>query len=66
LNRENAERLKRELAQTYKNAHITLYDNGQEIFYRVRVGKVNTLEQASEYEAYLIQQGFPDAFVVAE
>lgn len=66
LNRENAERLKRELAQTYKNAHITLYDTGEEIFYRVRVGKVHTLEQASEYEAYLIQNGFPDAFVVAE
>jgi hypothetical protein len=27
---------------------------------------VHTLQQASEYEAYLIQQGFPDAFVVAE
>jgi rare lipoprotein A len=66
LNRENAERLKRELAQTYKNAHITVYDNGREIFYRVRVGKVHTLEQARDYEAYLIQQGFPDAFVVAE
>ncbi len=66
LNRENADRLKQELDQTYKNAHITVYDNGEKIFYRVRVGKVSTLEQASEYEAYLIQQGFPDAFVVAE
>jgi rare lipoprotein A len=66
LNRENAERLKRELAQTFKNAHITEYDNGEQIFYRVRVGKVSTLKQAGEYEAYLIQNGFPDAFVVAE
>ena len=66
LNRENAERLKRELAQSYKNAHITEYDNGEQIFYRVRVGKVTTLEQAGKYEEYLIQNGFPDAFVVAE
>ena len=66
LNRENAERLKRELAQSYKNAHITEYDNGEQIFYRVRVGRVTTLEQATKYEEYLIQNGFPDAFVVAE
>ena len=66
LNRENAERLKRELSQSYKNAHITEYDNGEQIFYRVRVGRVTTLEQASKYEEYLIQNGFPDAFVVAE
>jgi rare lipoprotein A len=66
LNRENAERLKRELAQSFKNAHITEYDNGEQVFYRVRVGKVTTLEQAGKYEEYLIQNGFPDAFVVAE
>ncbi len=66
LNRENAERLKRELGRSYKNAHITEYDNGEQIFYRVRVGKVTTLEQAGKYEEYLIQNGFPDAFVVAE
>jgi rare lipoprotein A len=66
LNRENAERLKRKLDRTYKNAHIAEYDNGVNIFYRVRVGKVSTLEQAEEYEAYLIQNGFADAFVVAE
>lgn len=66
LNPENAERLKRKLDRTYKNAHIAEYDNGVNIFYRVRVGKVSTLQQAEEYEAYLIQNGFPDAFVVAE
>ncbi len=66
LNRDNAERLKRELAQTFKNAHITVYDNGEQIYYRVRVGKVSNLKQADQYEAYLIQNGFPDAFVVAE
>ncbi len=66
LNRANAEKLRRKLDRTYKNAHISEYDNGVNIFYRVRVGKVSTLEQAAEYEAYLIQNGFPDAFVVAD
>jgi len=66
LNRENAEKLKRKLDRTYKNAHIVEYDNGVNIYYRVRVGKVSTLQQAEEYEAYLIQNGFPDAIVVAE
>ena len=66
LDRANAEKLRRKLDQTYKNAHISEYDNGVNTFYRVRVGKVSTLEQAAEYEAYLIQNGFPDAFVVAD
>ena len=66
LNRANAEKLRRKLDRTYKNAHISEYDNGVDIFYRVRVGKVSSLEQATEYEAYLIQNGFPDAFVVAD
>jgi rare lipoprotein A len=66
VDRENAERLKRKLDRTYQNAHITVYNNGVDIFYRVRVGKASTLEQAMEYEAYLIRNGFPDAFVVAE
>jgi len=66
VNRKNAERLKQELSQQYTNAHITTYDNGKDIFYRVRVGKTTTLEQAIEYEAKLIQNGFPDVFVVAE
>ncbi|UCF90699.1 MAG: septal ring lytic transglycosylase RlpA family protein [Desulfobacterales bacterium] len=66
LNRENAERLKHELTERYPNAHITPYDNGQNTFYRVRVGKCATLEQAVKYEAFLIQNGFQDAFAVAE
>jgi rare lipoprotein A len=65
-NRENAERLKRKLDQQYKNAHITLYDRGDMIFYRVRVGAFNTLEDAVMNEAILIQGGYPDAFMVAE
>ncbi len=62
----NAERLKEKLDKTYKNAHISVYQSGDETFYRVRVGKSSTLEQAMEYEAYLIQNGYPEAMVIAE
>jgi rare lipoprotein A len=66
LNRENAERQKRELEQRYKNAHITVYDRGDQVFYRVRVGRFTTLEEAVRQEEILIQDGFPDAILVAE
>ena len=65
-NRENAERLKRKLDEQYKNAHITRYDRGDKIFYRVRVGAFKTLEDAVLNEAILIQDGYADAFMVAE
>jgi rare lipoprotein A len=66
LNRENAERQKHQLEQRYKNAHITVYDRGDQIFYRVRVGRFTTLEEAVEHEEILIQDGFPDPILVAE
>ena len=66
LNRENAERQKRELAKKYKNAHIAVYDRGDKIFYRVRVGRFTTLEEAVRQEEILIQDGFPDAILVAD
>ncbi len=64
--KQNAHRLKDKLDQTYKNAHVSEYDNGQEILYRVRVGKATSLEQAVEYEEILIKHGFKDVFIVAE
>jgi rare lipoprotein A len=66
LNRENAERQKRELAKRYKNAHIAVYDRGDQIFYRVRVGRFTTLDEAMRQEEILIQDGYPDAMLVAE
>ena len=66
LNHENAKRLRNELDEQYRNAHITEYDNGTNIFYRVRVGKVTNLEDAAKFEEHLIQNGFPGAFLVAE
>jgi len=64
--RQNAERFREKLAQQYKNAHITTYDGGDAIYYRVRLGKCSSLEQAAEYEKYLNDKGFNDAFIVAE
>lgn len=66
VNRENAERQKRDLAKKYKNAHITVFDRGDQVFYRVRVGKFTTLEDAERHEQVLMQDGYPDAILIAE
>ncbi len=66
VNRENAEKQKRDLEKRYKNAHITVFDRGDQIFYRVRVGKFTTLEDAVRHEEILIQDGYPDAILIAE
>lgn len=65
-NRENAERLTAKLNEKYKNAHIKVYDRGDQIFYRVRVGKFTTLKQAEAQESFLIGDGYTDLFIVAE
>ena len=64
--RYNAEQFVRKLDATYVNAHMVAYNEGGEPYYRVRVGKCSTLTQAAEYENYLVRNGFPDAFTVAE
>ncbi len=64
--RENAEKLRKELDKLYKNAHISTFDNGQNTFYRVRVGKYNSLEQIIKDEQILIDGGFEAVIVVAE
>ena len=66
VNRQNAERLTAKLNEKYKNAHITVYDRGDQIFYRVRVGKFSTLQQAEAQESFLIRDGYIDLFIVAE
>ncbi len=65
LERQNAERLKAKLAETHTNAHIATYQSGEKTYYRVRVGKFNTLKKAMEYEKNLIADGY-DPVVVAE
>lgn len=64
--RRNAERLKQQLDSAYQNAHIATYNNGSDIFYRVRVGSCTSLEQAEKYESMLVRNGYHGAFIVAE
>jgi rare lipoprotein A len=66
VNRGNAERLKRTLARKYRNAHITVFDRGDQVFYRVRVGKFTNLEEAVRHELILIEDGYTDAILIAE
>jgi peptidoglycan lytic transglycosylase len=64
--RDNAERLRAKLDQSFSNAHVTPYDRGDAVFYRVRVGRCNDLATAENYERHLADSGYPDAFIVAE
>jgi rare lipoprotein A len=64
--RNNAERLKAKLDKSYQNAHIQPYDTGREIFYRVRVTKCSSLEQAIQNEKMMSSGGYDGAFAVAE
>lgn len=64
--RDNAERLQTKLRQRFANAHVVSYDRGDTVFYRVRVGRCNDLASAEAYERHLADNGFPDAFIVAE
>jgi rare lipoprotein A len=64
--RANAQRLVGKLNQHYRNAHMTSYFDGQRTFYRVRVGRSDSLEQAVAYEQTLIRDGFAETFIVAE
>ena len=64
--RDNAERLRTKLGRTFANAHVTPFDRGDAIFYRVRVGRCDDLNDAVAYEQVLANSGYPDAFIVAE
>ena len=66
VHRENAERLNAKLSEKYQNAHIKVYDRGDQIFYRVRVGRFKTLQQAESQEEILVTDGYTDLFIVAE
>jgi rare lipoprotein A len=64
--RRNADRLRDELSKNYENAHISVYNSGETVFYRVRVGKYASLSQIIKDENLLTHQGYTDAFIVAE
>jgi rare lipoprotein A len=64
--RENAERLKSRLDETYEDVQIAPYRTGSNVFYRVRVGKYSDLNDAERNETFLVNNGFKDAFTIAE
>lgn len=64
--KENAVRLRNKLAQSYENAHIMVYESAKGTFYRVRVSRCKTLDQARKYEKIIEAAGYPDAIVVAQ
>jgi rare lipoprotein A len=64
--RANAQRLVQKLSQQYENAHTVPYFDGNQTFYRVRVGRSASLEAAEQYERMLAQNGYPGVFIVAE
>jgi rare lipoprotein A len=66
IERANAERLVARLDQRYRNAHMVPFFDGRQTFYRVRVGRSTDLEEAEAYEQQLVQEGFQQAFIVAE
>jgi rare lipoprotein A len=63
---DNARRLVQKLEQDYANAHMVPYFDGSRTFYRVRVGRSGSLEDAARFEQALMKKGFPDTFIVAE
>jgi rare lipoprotein A len=63
--KENAVTLRNKLAQIYDNAHIVVYEGAEGTFYRVRVARCKTLDQARKYEKKIEGAGYPDAIVVA-
>jgi rare lipoprotein A len=66
LEQANARRLQNKLAESYENAHVVTYFDGQKTFYRVRVGRLTTLSEAEAYEQMLKGGGYPAATIVAE
>jgi rare lipoprotein A len=61
----NAERLREKLARSHKNVHIKAYFDGNATFYRVRVGKYSSLEEADRNEEFMIQNGYKNAYAIA-
>jgi len=64
-NPANAYRLARRLRPTWGRVFVKVYDRGDRIFHRVRVGRVNTLKAAELLEMRLRAAGYRDAMAVA-
>ena len=61
----NAEKLKISLEKITKNVHVVPTEKNNQTFYRVRVGRFNSLKQAQSMEQHLGQNGFENVYTVA-
>lgn len=59
-----AQRLAKELRPQWGQVFVVRYDRGDQVFHRVRVGKVDRLAQATELQAKLRAAGHSQAFAV--
>lgn len=64
-NESNAWRLAAALRAKHGQVAVVAYDRGDMVLHRVRVGKLDKLEQARNLQARLRAEGFKDAFAVA-
>ncbi len=65
VNEANATRLAARLRTTWQPVEVVPFDRGDQMFYRVLVGKYRQLDQAEEAEARLRRDGFMEAFARA-
>lgn len=64
--RENAQRLVMRMKEVHGQADMSLYERGDADFFRVRVGRFTTWEEAETFRDRLVDAGeFESAFVVA-
>ncbi|TNF48155.1 septal ring lytic transglycosylase RlpA family protein [bacterium] len=64
--KDNARRLARQMKMEYGEADVSLYDRGDMKFFRVRVGRFHTEQEAEQFKDGLLDRGeFEAAFVVA-
>jgi rare lipoprotein A len=65
--RTNALRLKEKISLINPSAHISVYETLEgAVFYQVRVGKYNNLEETIQAQREFEARGFQDTFIVAE
>jgi rare lipoprotein A len=62
----NADRLRKEIALIHKDTYISPFSSGDKTLYRVRVGRYSSVDQVMNTEKVLIENGYTDAFSVAE
>jgi len=64
--RNNAERLRKDLELIHKDTYISALSHGENTFYRVRVGRYSSVDQVMNTERLLVKNGYTGAFSVAE